>query len=366
MTTQPRQPAGARRGDETVGGRYTSKTVPAVNDSDVGFVDGSELDGWSRITAMIGRRRVTSNRSVETDNNGNEVESVTTNCDSPELMLLARKGDRGYWSGDDWRKHPDRRIWVSDIAVNMLRQGLVATTNPNDPLDNTNGIKAVVTAATSGNRNRKLAGTHRFTAIVAQIRAVRLLQSMAGQCPGWDTKLGGYRIPHDVDTLLQNRYEDISSAYKKLLRPPWDDGVEWGSQAVAGHATNSHGADMFVGEHSDLLWRALTETVDSGMSPLKKGGVAGFRSPDRYEMTAAAALYDETAAQQLTTDLFVGVHPDKRCHARDSALGIFRYALDPSHGSWMPTVDHPTECRWTEQQQDQLRGFIKIVEGLEP
>ena len=70
----------------------------------------------------------------------------------------------------------------------------------------------------------------------------------------------------------------------------------------------------------------------------------------------AAALYDDTASQQLTTGLFVGVGNDSQRLLKGTALEVLNHALNPPG----------EECRWTDEQQDKLRGFIKLVEALKP
>ena len=94
--------------------------------------------------------------------------------------------------------------------------------------------------------------------------------------------------------------------------------MPWGAQEVAGHATATEigwydpdsdggvGQPMFVGEHGDLLWKAVTETTSSGLTPLKIG-LWRHGSDASEQIAVAAALYDETAREQLTTELFVGV-----------------------------------------------------------
>ena len=169
----------------------------------------------------------------------------------------------------------------------------------------------------------RAAATHTLTAVVAQIRGLRVLQSMAST-QGWSTKLGGYETPREVPGLLVGCFFDVGDQYLRLQRPPWEDMTPWGPQEPAGHATTHYCGDMFVGEHSDLLWRALTETDCTGLSPLKvKIGtpIPSVAWQEMRELVVAAALYDETAAYQLTHGLFDGAHWE-RSHLKERALTV--------------------------------------------
>ena len=73
-------------------------------------------------------------------------------------------------------------------------------------------------------------------------------------------------------------------------------------------------------------------------------------------MIVAAALYDETAAYQLTHGLFDGLRAPHRTSGRTVAHKLLLNALHPDY----------RPCRWTEQQQLRIRGFINTVEALEP
>ena len=336
-----------------------SKTVPDIDTDGIGF-DTGETTGsrhdWEQVTARSGRKQVKFNRSIDVDG----VVTITTDCEPPDMMLLNRKGDIGYWSGDIWRKHPDRRFWCADIAVNMLREGLVATGYD----DSGEGLRAVMSSATSRSERYRSPGRHTLTSIVAKLRALRLLQSMTNGSKQWRTALGGRRIPGDVVQLTYSCFDAALAVYKILPQPPWDDDVPWGAQAVAGHATSKQGDDVFVGEHNDLLWRALTETQHGGRlhgrSPLKQAVYTSSRSVDRNDLIVAAALYDTTAAQQITTELFIGVQDwDSLVHrrkAQKNARDIFNNALNPADG----------ECRWTPTQQHRIRGFVDMIDCLEP
>ena len=363
MTSQPRIPAGARHGDVSAAGRFTHKTVPDVKADDLGFNDDDSgavgvCNDWDRRAVRVGNSRVVFNRVVGTDNDGNTVTAITTDCDPPDMLLLARKGDVDYWSEDNWRKnHNDRKLWCADIAVNMLREGLISTGHETG----VDGLRSVVSATNSVNSLPRW-GFHVLTSAVAQIRAVRFLQSMTNRSERWRTHFGGTVIPGGVNVLMRERFEQAFSVYKCLRRPPWTHGMPWGQQDVAGHATTMYDDPMFVGENSDLLWRALTETDHYGMSPLK-AGVCNVRNLRQHqhrrlwtnEMVAAAALYDDTAAEQLTTGLFEGVHPGVRAEVRTYVLDAFDEQLNPED----------SECRWTPEQQERIRGFAALVERLE-
>ena len=159
------------------------------------------------------------------------------------MLLLARKGDADYWSGDNWRKNrKDRRLWSADIARRMLEEGLVKTVDGYSRSGA--GIATVMTEATSASKTRHW-GPHLLTGVVAQIRGMRLLQSMAPEV-GWDTKLGGVGLRSRSNTLLWEGFCDVSRAYDRLQRPPWDDEMEWGPQEEAGHATTDDGGSVYV------------------------------------------------------------------------------------------------------------------------
>ena len=365
--SQRRQPVGTRHDNEPAGGRWVSKTVPDIDNQQPGFDTDTFAIGaprdWGTRTVHVEDSEVVFTRTVETSDEGNQVTVITSGCDDPALMLLARKDDSHYWNGDGWRKdHETCRTWCADIALTMLREGLVST-EPNPVRD---GLSVVMSAASE--QPTTVSDPHNaLTTAVAQIRGLRLLQSMA-PADGWVTKLGGYAMPHGISVLLRHRFDDIVHTYMSLHRPPWGDtsppGVPWGPQLVAGHAATLYGESVFVGEHSDLMWRALTETTQRGRSPLKEGLrqklndrlVRDVNKREFRELVVAAALYDDTAAIQLTTGLFVGVSPSDRETVHSTVLGAF--------ASQLP--GEATQCQWTEQQQDQIQGFIDVVEGLEP
>ena len=363
MTVQPRRPAGGRCAGVSEGGRFASKTVPDVTDT-VGFNDDTVETplGWTERTVTQWGLRTTFTRSV---NDAGEV-SVTADCDDPSLMLLTRKGDFRYWSDETWQtNYEERRLWCADIARQMLEEGLVATGLLNGDAGIPNvGIRAAMTFASSPRNRKPITPVLRFephtlTGLVAQIRGLRLLQSMAPPV-GWRTKLGGYDLPYEGAVLLYEHFNIVAGLYRWLRHPPWQpDGVEWGSQTAAGHATTVNDDDIFVGEHGDLVWCALTETDRHGMSPLKTALQAPELVGDdaNKEMICAAALYDETAEAQLTTGLFDGAGGHERREGlKRNALGVLNHALNPTS----------SELGWTPEQQDQIRGFITAVEALNP
>ena len=358
-----RQRAGSRQGDKSTGGWFASKTAPSVNDTDqVGFntEPGAARRNWDSRTVKLWGLKTTFSRTVEHSRDGEDVVVVTSDCDPPDLVLLAKKGDPKYWNGDTWSKdHKTRRVWCADIARQMLEAGLVAT-------DNTIGIRDVMLAAGSRTHRRNVA-EHTLSAAVAQIRGLRMLQSMA-PTTGWVTSFGGCVLPRMSFAVLQHLFDDVLEVYERLLQPPWEpDGVAWGPQPVAGHATTIDGAPMFVGEHSDLLWRALTETDGHGMSPLKHALISthGDNHPAKQRMLVAAVLHDDTAASMLTTDLFEGLQPShqsaaqltaRQSTARREVLAAFNVALNAGTG----------HKHWTVEQQTRIRGLIDVVEASNP
>ena len=305
MTTQLRQPVGARNDTAAVGGRFAPKTAPDVDDDQISFNNGTEPgvgaphDWTTRTVRPWGTQTTTFTRSTETDLDGNTSRSVTVDCDDPSVMLLALKGNAEYWSSDNWRHNLDQcRLWSAEITRQMLTEGHVATGYSDvtfghvatDDFDGIEGIRAAMVAAVASHIDNGRTGPHVLTYVVAQVRGLRLLQSMAPDA-GWSTTLAARTIPKYVVELLDSRFEDTFRVYMKLPRPPWGDGVEWGPQPTAGHATTIDGYDMFVGEHNDLVWRALTETDAHGLSPLK-AALWYWEMPvgDRVEMIAAARL----------------------------------------------------------------------------
>ena len=371
MNSQPRQPAGARHADTAAGGRFASKTVPNITEGGIGFNNDGDpaaaigaAHEWDKRVVRIWGLETVFERTVETDDDGNEVVTITSDCEPPELLLLARRGDREYWS-DNWRyvttgekRHSEeRRAWCADIVCRMLNEGSVAIKYG----AHSDGLYTAMFAAGSPFSARETYTTHTLTAVVAQIRGLRLIQSMAPDT-GWETRFGGFNIPAETPEMLSWRFRDVAEVYKLLPRPPWgDDPAQTASSPpnMAGYVTNTEGGDIFVGERSDLLWRALTETVPSGgMSPLKTALIDRWNFDDTAnEMVAAAALYDKTAETQLTTGLFDGAAPDNRAGMQQAISRTFAKALNPPDSG---------ECRWTVEQQTRIHGFINTVEALEP
>ena len=353
MTSQPRRPAGSRRAGVSEGGRYTTKPVPEVADTELGF--GNDPADWSERKVKLWGLTTTFTRTVDDDG----TVTVAASCDTPELVLLAHKGDIGYWCGNAWSKdHKTRRVWSAAIAVEMLNEGFVGVGD-----DTGDGIRAVMNAAASPKPARSV-DPHTLTSIVAHIRGARLLQSMAPQT-GWSTELGGYDLPTGIQRLLSHCFETTEQVYQRLRQPPWGDDVAWGPQHVAGHAITSGYTDMFVGTHGDLLWRALTETDLYGRSALNQKLRERFAlsSPATKEMIAAAALHDETVRHQLTHGLFDGAVKRQRLRVSGIAQRLINHALDVlGHALNPPDGD----SRWTLDQQQQLREMTAVVEALEP
>ena len=241
----------------STGGRFAQKPVPTIETSDLDFntrdVIGPPCD-WHTRTVHVNDTDIVFERHPETS--GTAV-SVTTNCDPPDMLLLHRKNDVDYWSYEKWCAYRDETLlWTVEIARQMLEEGFVATGYD----DNDAGIRTVMTTAGGGFFSSLSSSRNALSRVVAHIRGLRLLQSMAGHSPEWRTGFGGRSVPDDVWGSLAERYETVCGVYHWSRRPPWSSRPQWGPQTVAGHATTVDGNDMFVGEHSDLLWRALTET----------------------------------------------------------------------------------------------------------
>ena len=342
---QPRQRAGERRRGVATGGQFTGREVPGV-DSDLDDLDSVGVEGeWPRSVVVHGYGE---HVVFNTEPVGDDADAlvVTTNCEPPDMLLLARKGDAEYWSNGRWWDHPaEVRLWSAEIIRQMLQDGLVST------IDTAAAARDAIHAASSPEYEPWRFTPHVLTGAVAQIRGLRLIQSMAPQSSSWETTFGGHRVEnsqHGQDVLLRNRYRGLHDVYAALPQPPWVNGP-------AGYVTNGHGLDVFVGVNGDLLWRALTETDHHGTSVLK--AAMGFRRDvtTEDEMICAAALYDETAQYQLTTGLLDGVDTYRHETTRLRALNVFRYGLNPEDG----------DSRWTAEQQNRIRGFIETVEGLE-
>ena len=342
------------------GGRWASKHVPSIKDNDVGFSNDTLVGspcGWTSRAIELWGAQTTFTRTVETGDDGTEVASVTTDCDDPSVLLLARKDDAGYWSGDTWAEHfDDRRLWSAEICRQMLEEGLVSTGR----CGGTTGIREAMLNAGSPNRLDGHVWAHVLTGVVAQIRGLRLIQSAAPD-QAQNTTFGGAQLPNR-SRLFNDCFGTVLRVYRVLPQPPWyptDAPTPWGPQPEAGHATDTDGYDMFVGEHGDLLWRALTETDRTGMS-LLNSQLEEQRVVDRHacgDMVVAAALYDETAQRQLTHGLFdATIYRVQRHKLKSNVRKALDRSLDPLDG----------ECRWTLEQQDRIREFINIVKALEP
>ena len=273
------------------------------------------------------------------------------------MLLLARKGDGDYWSGINWAKHEtDRRVWSADITRRMLQEGSVAT----GYADNTDGIVAAMSAAADPMHGQWQTGPHALTGVVAQIRGLRLMQSMAPN-QSTDLQFGGYYLSDYSLAMLHDRFGTALRVYRELPHrlggnPP---AVMLGPQPTAGHATNINGDDIFVGEHSDLLWRALTETDNDRWSPLKTAVLQADTAAhldEANDLICAAALHDDTAQQQLTTGLFDGIaDATQRRRLKRNIVTVLEPALNRSEGE-----------DWTVEQQTRLRSFVVIVEALNP
>ena len=329
--------------------------MPGFDDDQLGFDDDpvgiGEPHDWDRRDVWHGDVRTTFTRRVVTDTTGEQVAVIDTNCDPPDLVLLARKGDVDYLR-DGWRDHPDEhRLWAAEITRQMLEEGLVAT-RYDGGMD---GPHAAMTAAVNDDIDPERFGRHALTGVVAQIRGLRVLQSLAPSTGDVHTMFAGRAIPISVQHLLNDCFENTLRTYRTLPQPPWTDtdppGTPWGAQLTAGYATNTSRDVVFVGEHGDLVWRALTETDLYGRSPLKKSVLWATDDADRREMIVAAGLYDETAQAQLTTGLFDGVRATERVRVHYDTLGMFESALNPSDSG----------CRWSVAQQDKLRWFIDML-----
>ena len=203
--------AGTRRNGESTGGRFAAKGIPTIKDNELEL--GTEPapaigppNNWDQRKVKAWGAQTTFTRTVE-----DGVVTVTTNCDDPTLMLLARKGDGDYWlDGVGWAWHDthkalwpsqrgERRRWCADIARRMLEEGLVAT-------DNESGTQAAMNAAGSQKRMVKPVSnstdtSHVLTAVVAQMRGLRLIESMSPSISHRETTFGGYEIPSRTTTL---------------------------------------------------------------------------------------------------------------------------------------------------------------------
>ena len=163
MNSQPRQPVGTHRSGVPTGGQYASKTVPTIKQDGLGL-NTETPQVWTEHSVKIWGTQTIFTRRVNPDG----TVTVTTDCDPPDMMLLTRKGNADYWSGNTWVKHHrDRRLWAADIARRMLEEGHVA--------DDTAAIHAAMSSASStrylntSDRYDRVV-PHALTAAVAQIR----------------------------------------------------------------------------------------------------------------------------------------------------------------------------------------------------
>ena len=234
MNSQPRQPAGVSEG-----GRFANKPVPDINtdvgsnhEPDRGTVYPPNEWDTNPVQDYLGLWTVFT-RTVETNNAGETVVTVTTDCDPADMLLLARKGDDNYWSGDLWvNNREDRRIWSADICRRMLEEGLVATDGAANTYQPTNkGAYHAMQAASNPVRGGWETSPHVLTGVVAQIRGLRLLQSMMSNTETGFV-FGGTGIPVGLDGLLRARFNNVSSEYHLLSPPPWNNSAPWGPQQV--------------------------------------------------------------------------------------------------------------------------------------
>ena len=217
-------------------------------------------------------------------------------------------------------------MWCAEIVRQMSEEGLVAC-----------DVEAIQTAMTAAGDPQELTREtpHFVSVVIAQIRGLRLIESMASQSHRWSTKFGGRDIPQETSDLMAGWFNVVCNMYRSVHhRQPTAD------------IKNS-----VVGEHGDLLWRALTETDHHGSSLLKTRllQLAPFTEPAK-DMTVDAALHNTTVAQQLTHGLFDGIDPTRCGYLRMRVRNIFR------HGS--------KTGRYTDEQLQRIQEFIDIVDAL--
>ena len=164
--------------------------------------------------------------------------------------------------------------------------------------------------------------------------------------------------------MLDVDYGTVTRMYESLIRQDRGDStprrVPWPTSVVEyatnqhpepGYATLADGGEVFVGENGDLLWRALTETTLSGLSPLKAGLRRWEQSNIEKEMIVAAAVYDETAAYQLTHGLFEGVASDDRAHVHKTVLMSLMFGQHGSADAEVP-LDRRTNVTYRRVHQN--------------
>ena len=188
MAPQPRHRTGTRRAGVSVGGRFAAKQPPTIQ-HDVEFNTEPAVgppNDWTSHTINLRDLSTTFTRTVNDDGSV----SVTTDCEPADMMLLARKGDADYWTGATWSNdNESRRIWAADITARMLEEGLVATGYTNTGV--ASGIRATMFAASSSPAEKLFGGEpgpDSLTVVVAHIRGLRLIQSMA-PADGWATSV---------------------------------------------------------------------------------------------------------------------------------------------------------------------------------
>ena len=118
---------------------------PTLRATDIGFGTcgvGAPCD-WASRTVELWGIQTTFTREVNADG----TVTVTADCDPPDMMLLARKGDRDYWKRDKWTRSPQRRPDVDrgDLHDGCLQEGFVATGYD----DNNAGIQTAIWVASS-------------------------------------------------------------------------------------------------------------------------------------------------------------------------------------------------------------------------
>ena len=227
MTIQPRRPAGTRTADVSEGGRWASKPSAGLQRRRRRFsaLRWVRSVTWATRTVEYWGMQTTFTRNVETTNGGGKVVTINSDCDDPTVLLLARKGDPQYWNGDTWaNRHEDCLVWCVDIACRMLNEGLIATGYDS----NDEAIAAAMSAASNPNRTQpyrfvvdedRLAATHTLTETVAQIRGLRLLQSMA-PTERWSTRLGAYDIPQQNTVVAVESRRRCRRGVPTVASPP--------------------------------------------------------------------------------------------------------------------------------------------------
>ena len=157
MNSQPCSRPAVRVSNEsaTVSTRDGDLVGSAVESSDHEVFISGERSGPGRGANFRGQRSsehgvfIAGERVVFTVTGAGTAVTVSTDCDVPSLVLLARKGNPEYWNGDIWFNHTkDRRVWSADIVHRMLEEGHVATgtlgdggTGPQVAVDAAGGLR---------------------------------------------------------------------------------------------------------------------------------------------------------------------------------------------------------------------------------